>query len=220
MSIKAIIYDVDGTLVDSEPLHVKAWDETLKLYRHTLTDLSQTFQNTMAGKKPIIIAEGMVEELNIKTDPADFLAEKSKLFLELARTQLQPMEGAVESVHRFKQAGYKLGIGTSLDRAYLDLILYRLDVVNIFDVIVTGDQITKGKPDPETYLTVAEQLGVSAEQCVVLEDAATGVASAKAAGMVCIAIENANAVAQDLGAADMIVNSLNEVTEGFIKELN
>lgn len=219
MSIKAIIYDVDGTLVNSEPLHVKAWDETLQLYGHALTDLSHTFQSTMAGKKPIIIAEGMIEELTIDVEPADFLAQKSKRFLELAQQELQPMPGAVESVHRFKDAGYTLGIGTSLDRDYLNLILRRLDVTDIFDVIVTGDQITKGKPDPETYLTVAEQLGVEVEQCVVLEDAATGMASAKAAGMICIAIENKDAVTQDLSVADRVVDSLNQVNLDLIASL-
>ena len=218
-TIKAIIYDVDGTMVNSEPLHVSAWDETLHEYGFALDDLSQNFRATMAGKKPIVIAEGMVKELAIEVQPEYFLARKSFLFFEKVKNTLEGMPGVNESIYRLKNAHYKLAIGTSLDKKYLNLVLDRLNVTDLFDVIVTGDQIKNGKPHPETYLTVAHKLGLSTSECVVLEDAQSGIQSAKAAGALCIAIKNYQAMDQDTNEADVTVASLNEVTLNLIDTL-
>jgi HAD superfamily hydrolase (TIGR01509 family) len=185
-NIKAVIYDVDGTLVNSEPLHIAAWDSALKHYGFGLNNLSEDFVRTMAGKKPIVIAFEMVEVLGIDVTPDDLLKLKTVTYLDFAGEQLKPMSGAIESVKELKIAGYRLAIGTSLDASLLKTILHRLDVEDDFEVIVTGDQIKKGKPDPETYLKVAELLHLSPEECLVLEDAQSGIQSAKSAGAWCM----------------------------------
>ena len=209
---EAIVYDVDGTLIDSEPLHVAAWKQTLQSHGHDMSDLSAQFLQTMAGKKPIVIAEGMVKELGIDVPAEQFLQEKTNLFLALSETSLQPMPGAVESVRRFSDAGLRLAIGTSLNQTYLESVLQKLNIAEAFDVIVTGDEITKGKPNPETYLLVASKLGVKPSDMLVLEDARSGVEAAKASGAFCIGVENIEAEPQDLSFADKVVQSLNDVT--------
>lgn len=216
MAIKAVIYDVDGTLVDSEPLHVAAWDEALKQYDHTLQDLSKEFIRTMAGKKPIVIAAEMVSVLKLDLKPDIFLEIKAKAYLALARTNLKETEGAIASVKRLKQAGYRLAIGTSLDRDLLNSILGTFSIKNSFEVIVTGDQIKKGKPDPETYLKVIELLGLLPRECVVIEDAQSGIESAKVAGTYCIAIENPHAITQDTSRADIVLSSLTKLTKSVL----
>lgn len=218
-NIQAVIYDVDGTLVNSEPLHVVAWNLALKHFGNELSELPEEFVRTMAGKKPIAIASEMVEVLKMTAQPATLLELKTKTYLELAEQQLEPMKGAVESIKALELAGYRLAIGTSLDGALLDTILRRLQVVDDFEVKVTGDQITKGKPDPETYLRVAELLHLLPEQCVVLEDAQSGIQSAKSAGAWCIAVKNEDAIEQDISKADTIVASLNDITPAFIARL-
>lgn len=220
MAIKAVIYDVDGTLVDSEPLHVMAWGEALKRYGHNLRDLSQEFIRTMAGKKPAVIAGEMVASLNMKVEPNVFLETKTKLYLALARSSLKEMKGATKSVKRLKEAGYRLAIGTSLDRELVVSILLRLHIQDDFEVIITGDQIKKGKPDPETYATVMELLKLSPQECIVIEDTQTGVQSAKAAGAWCIAVENVDAVKQDTSRADVVVSSLDMVTQDLIDSIS
>lgn len=217
--IKAVIYDVDGTMVDSEPLHIAAWDKALQSYNHQLNDLSENLRATMAGKKPAVIAQEMVDDLKLPIDSETLLTKKTEIFMELIKTDLQGMPGIVDSVHRLKEAGYKLGIGTSLSREYLTIVLHNLNVQQFFDVIVTGDEIKNGKPHPETYLMVAEKLGVNPAECVVIEDANTGIKSAKAAGCVCIAITNPNALPQDTALADKVISSLDEVTEEFIQQV-
>lgn len=218
-NIKAFIYDVDGTLINTEPLHVNAWDRALDEQGSSLNSLSPDFLQTMAGKKPVVIAEGMINELKLRISPNELLETKTKKFLASVATSLRAMPGAVESIRKFKSSGYSLAIGTSLDRPFVDSVLERLDVQNEFDVIVTGDEINRGKPDPETYLLVAQRLGVNASECLVFEDARTGVEAAKASGAFCIAVENREAAPQQLDEADIIIGSFNELSDELIARL-
>ncbi len=210
-------------MVDSEPLHVRAWDEALHGYGHKLDDLPEEFLATMAGKKPIVIAEGMVTELTLPLAATDFLAEKTVLFLDIAKTQLKELPGVVSSIRYFSEKGLRLGIGTSIgasnDNDYLATVLKLLDVERYFQVTVTGDQIAHGKPAPDTYLLVAERLGVSPRECLVIEDARSGVESAKAAGCYCIAVKNPSAAEQDTSAADLTLSSLVELTPKLLANL-
>jgi len=215
-NIKSIIYDVDGTLINSEPTHVAAWDLALRENGSKMDDLSIHLKGTMAGKKPTIIAQMMVAELNLPISPTSLLEQKSSIFMSLSR-QIKLMPGAIDSLKRFKSEGYKFGIGTSLDSKYISLLLDNFHVSELFDSIITGDIVTKGKPDPETYLTVAKELKLNPSECLVLEDATSGVQSAKLAGTWCIAVENRNAVRQDLSMADRIVDSLDEVSIELIR---
>lgn len=217
--IKAVIYDVDGTMVDSEPLHVQAWDDALRQYAHKLPDLSEEFRSTMAGKKPIVIAGGMVDELGLRITPETLLQTKASIFMRLAGTGLKGMPGVVGSIKHFKAAGFRLAIGTSLHTEYIRLVLERLGVQTAFDIIVTGDDIKNGKPHPETYLTVVQKLELEPRECVVLEDAKSGIESAKAAGCYCVAIENPNALPQNTSSADVVVGTLDEVTGKLLREL-
>jgi HAD superfamily hydrolase (TIGR01509 family) len=216
--IKAVGYDVDGTMVNSEPLHVAAWREAVELNQRNFADLPLEFQATMAGRKPHAIASFMVEELSMSTTAEEFLAQKHGRFMDQVRTGLQPMPGVVESVRRLGKE-YMLGIGTSLDREYVGIVLARLGIEHAFSDIVTGDQIQHGKPDPETYQVLANKMHIEPGEMVVLEDATSGVASAKAAGAWCIVVENLQAVPQDTSQADIVVRSLDEVTTQLVHNL-
>jgi len=217
-NVKSIIYDVDGTLINSEPTHVAAWDLALRENGSKMDDLSIQLKSTMAGKKPIIIAQMMAAELNLTISANTLLEQKSDVFMSLSR-DIELMPGATNSLKRFKTEGYRLGIGTSLDSEYINLLLDRFHISELFDSKITGDIIKKGKPDPETYLTVAKELRLNPSECLVLEDATSGVQSAKLAGMWCIAVENRNAVRQDFAMADRIVDSLDEVSLELIRSL-
>src|SRR5437016_2487345 len=106
--IKAVGYDVDGTMVDSEPLHVAAWHEALEREGRKFEDLPKEFQATLAGRKPIAIASFMIESLRISTTPETFLAQKHEMFMQKVKTDLRPMLGVVESIKRFGRQ-YALG---------------------------------------------------------------------------------------------------------------
>ncbi len=218
--IKAVIYDVDGTMVDSEPLHVRAWDRALQIYGRHLIDLSEELRATMAGKKPAVIASEMVEDLGLDIESVNLFEKRTEIFMNSIKTELHGMPGVVSSIKRLKEDGYKLGIGSALPVSYINTVLDILSVHTFFDVIVTGDEIKKGKPHPETYLAVARKLGVQPKECIVIEDAESGIKSAKAAGCLCIAIENPNALPQNTSQADKVISSLDEITKELIQELD
>lgn len=218
-SIKAIIYDVDGTLVDTEPLHNEAWDKALNMRGEALTRLSDLFVQQMAGKKPVVIASDMVTELNLNISAEKLLDDKTTIYKELISIRLQPTAGAVASVKHFRKEGYRLAIGTALDRTLLTNILKKIELEDCFDVIVTGDLIKNGKPDPETYLTVLARLGVNPHEAVVFEDAESGIKSAKSAGAWCIALAKNQKVRQNTDLADLVIGSLDEATIELVESL-
>lgn len=218
--IKAVVYDVDGTLINSEPLHVSAWDNALKQYGSSLGALPESFRVSMAGRKPIAIATNMVSGLQLSVTGDELLATKAGMLMQAVRGGVEQIPGAVSSVRRFYDTGLPLGIGAALDRGYVDLVLNQLEIADLFAAIVTGDQITKGKPDPETYATVVQRLGLKPSDCVVFEDAKSGIASAKNAGCYCIAIESDEAVKQDTSQADLVVKSWDSVTTATLKKLS
>lgn len=185
-----------------------------------MEDLAPEIQATMAGKKPIVIAQLMVKDLDLSVSPEVFLSRKTDIFMASVVTDLQSMPGLNEAVDGLRTAGYPQGIGTSGSAEYTNLVLDRFGIREYFSAIVTGEEITHGKPNPETYLKVAEKLGVNSTRSVVIEDATTGIASAKAAGSYCIALANPNAVEQDLSRADKIIFSLSEVNPRTIEEFS
>ncbi len=217
--ITGVLWDVDGTMVNSEPLHVSAWDKALQERGHQLSNLSQEVLTTMAGKKPISIAGEMVRDLHLQINPEELLLRKSSLFMASIATDLEEMPGLVESVTTLKEKGYRLAIGTSMTHQYVQLVLERFHLEDFFEAIVTGDEVHKGKPDPETYLLVAEKLALDSKNCAVIEDATSGVLAANGAGSICIAIRNPNAVVQDLSKADAVIDDLREIVN-ILKSIN
>lgn len=211
LKIEAVIWDVDGTMVNSEPLHIAAWERALAELGFHFSDVSENIKNTMAGKKPDAIAEEMVHDLGLPLEPQKLLERKMLLFLNSVSSDLKPMPGLEVSVPKISKRGFKQAIGTSMTRKYVTIILQKFGLEKYFSAVVTGEEVRKGKPDPETFLLAAEKLILSPERCVVIEDATNGVLAAKAAGSVCIAIKTSEGIPQDLSKADYVISDLREI---------
>ena len=110
-----------------------------------------------------------------------------------------------------KAKGYKIGLGSSSVRPMVNNVLTRFGIIEYFDALTTGDEVEHSKPDPTIYLLAAKKLGVNPADCTVVEDAASGVKAAKAAGMQCIAVRNPNSGQQDLSLADKIIDKYEEI---------
>ena len=118
------------------------------------------------------------------------------------------MPFAAEVVSALRSDGRSLAVATSSTAPFAHAALHRIGVDGLIDALVTGDEVERGKPDPEIYLLAAERLGVGAAGCVAIEDTPAGVAAAQAAGMICLAIPHALSPADGLGEADAIVDDL------------
>jgi beta-phosphoglucomutase len=217
--ISAIIYDLDDTMVNSDPLHARAWEELLKEHGHEFRALPEELRSSFIGMRVVDIVSEIVDYLDIKANKDDLYKKRIELFLEIVENELEPMPGLLESLKRFKAAGFKLAVASSGAGKYIDLVLTKFDIQDYFDAVVTGDDVKIGKPHPEAYLIAAKKLQLDPAVCLVLEDATKGIQSAKAAGCKCIAIKNPNVPSQDFSTADLVVESLNDITLDVVKKL-
>ena len=216
--IKAVVYDLDDTLVNSDSIHTQAWNEELKPFGYSQNDLPLEIRLSFTGRRVIDITEIIVDYFKLPIDIQRLYESKNALYYQLVEKQLELLPGVIESLELLKQS-YPLAIGTSGTKKYVDIVFKKFSLEPYFKIIVCGDDVKQGKPNPETYLLAAEKLGVDANNCLVFEDAAKGIQAAKSAGCFCIAIVNTNIPPQDLRQADMVLQSLHEVTDPLIKSI-
>ncbi len=183
---RAILFDMDGVLIDSEPVHEKAIVALTKEMGRELTDKALLFSFKGAPEKSM--AEKLIALFPENTKSAHELIErKVDLYADLFQhvTLLEGARGFVEASHA---AGRKHALVTSASRSTQELTFRTFGFAPYFEAIITGEDITKGKPDPEPYLIAAEKLGIPVEDCVVIEDSINGVKSGHAAGCKVVAL--------------------------------
>ena len=144
--------------------------------------------------------------------------EKEETFRNLVRQNIRPLPGAVELIKSLRENRFKIAIASSAPMENIRLITGGLGIDNCFQAIVTGQDVTEGKPSPQSFLLAAQRLGVEPKNCLVIEDAVAGVTAAKRAGMHCLAITNTHPK-QSLKEADLIVDTLEAVSVDDIEGL-
>lgn len=185
-SIKAVIYDMDGVIIDSEPL----WREALiHCFNKVGFDFSQDKCRVTQGMRLIEVVEYWYadqpwEGVSIQEVEQDILAKVTSLIAEKGIA----MEGVYESIKLFQSKGYKLGLASSSASSLINVVLEKLDIKNEFEVINSAEFLALGKPHPEVFIKTAKDLNVAAINCLVIEDSFHGVLAGKAALMQVIAI--------------------------------
>jgi beta-phosphoglucomutase len=215
MSPRAVIFDVDGVLVDSYRGHLESWVQVAR--EHGLEITEEQFAKTFGRTSREIIAEFWGGDLSAERMRA-VDDRKEALYRDLIRADFPAMEGASDLVRALHAAGFLLAVGSSGPPENIALSLDGLGCRDAFRVVVTGREVTRGKPDPEVFLIAAERLGIDPAACVVIEDAPAGVAAARAAGMRCVALLGTT-TADRLAAADLVVASLRELDASRIDAL-
>ena len=202
--IRAIIFDMDELMVDSTENLYEAFREVLIEYGVKSPEIDTGTENKLRGMRIKEIAQLLLEKFGVKADLDEFLAKRNKIFMNLMELKTKPMPGLFELIKRVK-GKYRLALCSSGVREYIDLILRKLGLNNgLFEVIVSGESVRKGKPDPEPYIVTTKRLHLPPRMCVVIEDAKKGVESAKAAGCRCIGVQNPHPqYRQDLSEADL-----------------
>jgi beta-phosphoglucomutase len=137
----------------------------------------------------------------------------------LITQDIPAMPGVVELLKSLRGAGFKLAVGSSAPPENVNFVLDGLNIRSLFDAVVTGGDVLRGKPDPQVFLLAAQRIGLNPRQCAVVEDAPPGVAAAKAAGMVAVGLCSTGRKREDLIQADTVVNSLGELSPEFFRDL-
>ena len=202
MNIAGIIFDVDGLMADSEPLHRAAWHELGRQcgFPTYATDAAESLGQRVIENLRRRHAQGRFGEA-----PEVMLDRYHAILVELIRERLQPKPGLREALVFVAERTWRCGTASSGDRVYIDVVLDVLGIRSYFQAVATGEEVVEGKPHPALYLLAAARLGAPPQVCVALEDSPRGVRAAKAAGMRCIAVpEGPAAVAE----ADAVCESL------------
>ena len=205
--MEAFIFDMDGVIIDSEPLHSRVKMETFAHFGLPFDegDLAQYMGRTSVD----IFSDVLKKEHRTDVSVQEIVNYKHAHYLELAvGGALEAIPGSLELIARLRAAGVSLALATSSWRRVVDAILVQFDLTEAFASVISGSELPKSKPDPAIYRLSAEALGVDPRKCVVLEDTAAGVAAAKGAGMYCIGFRSPHSGVQDLSRADEIVDDL------------
>jgi HAD superfamily hydrolase (TIGR01509 family) len=207
---RAVVFDMDGLLLDTETLWHTAEVELFRRHGGAFT-----WEDKMAviGTSYDFTAEYFASRLGLPRERGDELVtEMISLMHDLLRRSVDARPGAVELVDGLRELGLPLALASNSPRFLVDDALATAGLADAFDAIVTSDDVEHAKPAPDIYLLACSRLGVEPADAVALEDSASGVAAAKAAGLTCIAVPQF--AETDVSAADRIVDSLEELLEG------
>jgi HAD superfamily hydrolase (TIGR01509 family) len=208
--IKGVIFDMDGVLVDSEPLYKKVNRDMFEKIGFSVTEeeysgfVGTTDVEMWTKLKKRFGIDKSIEELNTICE-----TEHTAFFENI---ELKPMKGLIAILAFLKDKGIKLVVASSTDEKLVHLILSKIGIINYFENIVCGNHIENGKPEPDIFLKAAELSGLKSFNCLVIEDSKNGVRAGKKAGMTVMGFQSDDGT-QDLSAADILVFSLKEAME-------
>ncbi|MEK3734844.1 MULTISPECIES: HAD family hydrolase [Paenibacillus] len=207
--LKAFIFDMDGVIIDSEPLHFEVDIQVMNDFGTSIT--REKLEQYVGMTNPEMWAS-IKDEYRLTQSVSEIIEyQLSNKISILTSKEMEPIEGIRELLDALKANGIPAAIASSSPPVFIEAVLRKFGLQDHFDAVVSGEEVEKGKPAPDVYLKAAELLGVEPQHCMVLEDARHGVAAAKAAGMTCIGFVNPNSGNQDLSQADHIVKSVSEV---------
>jgi beta-phosphoglucomutase len=209
---RAVLWDLDGTLVDSEEFHWQSWQRALERdgVRVTRDQFKATF-----GQRNDRILRGWLGAESSDERISRIAEAKEAEYRRLAEVHgLTPLPGAAEWLVRLHADGWKQAIASSAPRQNVEVMLHALQLERYFDAIVASEDVTRGKPDPQVFLAAAARVSVPPPRCIVVEDAAAGIEAAGRAGMRCIGVSQTTKL-----DADVSVTSLEDLPDDVFERL-
>lgn len=204
--IKAVLFDMDGLLVDTETVGTEV---AVRICRELGIELTREEKSSFVGVTDEKFYKELFEKRNLSHDVQGVLRNHFDVYEDLLLKEATPFPGAQSLPRELRAKGYRLALVSGSTAHQINIILSQLRIKEQFDIIISEGDVVHGKPDPEGYLLAAQRMGVASAECVVLEDATTGIKAAKKAGMRVIGVRNNGD--QDLSLADVIVKDLTEV---------
>ena len=214
-TIKALIFDMDGTLVDSERIHWQAWKETLAVHGMSVPDYGDF--KKYVGVSDEHMAQEFSDAASSKLNPAWLVSGKCLNYLEMV-PEISLLPGVKQTLDHWRDR-YPLAIASSSPSSELAAILGYHGLEDRFDHVVGGDMVAREKPDPEIYQMVAGLLGLPPSACVAFEDSQSGVMAAKGAGLMAVAVPHEMSADHDFSGADIILNTLSEFDDDALQQL-
>ena len=219
--MKAVIFDMDGVLVDTNPHHRTAWREYYQRNGKTLSDAD--FVQHVSGKHNADIVAHLFAGQTLTPEEVHRLShDKEALFREIYQPDITPVAGLVPFLKSLKEAGLKLAVATSAPVENLDFVMDALNIRSYFDALLNESMVSHPKPDPEIYEKAMEMLGVEPADCVIFEDSMTGIQAAKASGATVIGMATTQTPDELYPFVDDVAHDFTDITldrlQGLIKD--
>ena len=218
LNLKAVIFDMDGVILDSEPIYYQI--ET-KFFRNLGISISDEEYHTFVGLSMIEMCRRIKNNHNLKEEIETLVNRNYEVvFQHFSNSEnLLPTPFLLQFIQNLREKNIKLAVASSSSKKLIKVILEKLMLKKYFEIYVSGNEVKNGKPAPDIFLHTANLLKVIPQECLVIEDSTNGVKAAKSASMKCVGFQNYNSGNQDLSDADMIISSFLGLYEKIIKFL-
>ncbi|HYV55607.1 MAG TPA: HAD family phosphatase [Chitinophagaceae bacterium] len=216
--IQTVIFDMDGVIIDSEPVYFKIDKE---MFEELNIAVSFEEHSTYVGTSSQNMWDAIIKKHGIPGDPGKLMRKEYNLYMDylVNANDLQPIDGVMELINGLHENNFKLILASSSRMEIIDIILKKFKLSDLFIAKVSGSELAHSKPHPEIFLRSAQLAGSEPKECIVIEDSKNGVAAAKAAGMKCIGFLNPSSGHQNLKDADRVIQSFKELNADLVKKL-
>lgn len=208
--IKAVIFDMDGVLVNSEPLHKKAYYNMFKDFK---LDVSESLYESFTGKSTYSICEQLCLKFNLSITPYELVNSKRKHFKYIFENDksFKMIDGAFELIKDYYKNNLKLVLASSASMLTINKVFEKFDLDKFFVAKISGADLKQSKPNPEIFLKAAKISGHNRKDCIVIEDSTNGIIAANSAGIFCVGYKSKNSINQNYSLADLVISNFNQI---------
>lgn len=216
--LKAVLFDMDGVIVDTEPLHRKAYHQ---MFDEVNINVSNELYDSFTGQATLPICQRLVDEFNLNLEPQELVSLKRKHFKYLFENDdsLQLIDGVLDLIKNYYSNGVTLVLASSASMPNINRVFERFDLNQYFIAKFSGADLKASKPHPEIFEKAAEASGFSRSECMVIEDSTNGIKAALSAGIFCVAFKSPHSTNQNYTLANLVIDDFKEIVFEKAKDL-
>ncbi len=209
--LKAILFDMDGVIVDTEPLHHKAY---FGMFDTLNIEVSEAHYQTFTGQSTINVCKSICHHFKLSNNPEDLVQVKRNIFKDLFKNDpsLQLLDGVLNLIKEYYENGLTLVLASSASMGTINSVFTRFDLDKYFIAKLSGADLKESKPHPEIFLKAAKISGYNKKHCLVIEDSTNGIKAANAAEIFCVGYKSIHSKNQDYSKANLVINNFEEIT--------
>lgn len=218
MSLKAVLFDMDGVIVDTEPIHKKAY---FKMFEHFDLNVSEELYSSFAGASTQRVCNTVIDEFNLKIGADEMESVKRKYFKNFFDNDedFGTVKGVKELIEHYHNNEIVLILATSASHTTINMVFARFNLKPYFKAVISGTDLKESKPNPEIFIKAAELSGFPKNECIVIEDSTNGITAAHHAGIFCAAYNGGKTQMQDYSKANIVVTDFSELQIDKINQL-
>lgn len=216
--LKAVIFDMDGVIIDSEPMHHKAYYD---MFNEVNIKVSKEFYESFTGQSTINICKRLCDHFSLIESPETLVGLKRKHYKQFfeSNSDLTLIDGVLDLIKEYHSNGLTLVLASSAAMTSINQIFERFDLDQYFVAKLSGGDLKQSKPHPEIFINAVQSTGYSKKECIVIEDSTNGIEAAKGAGVFCVGFDSFHSKNQDYSKADLVIKGFKEINYNKINSL-